>query len=845
MKLGMRTCSFFLFSMILGAVSLVWCAEVAAAVDEISNSALTVSLRDKGAMYELKGRGLEKPVLSARVGVQVDHHWLWSTDYPEAHIAATEFRDQLGSGRRLEVTFTAWANKPELKYAIELYNDLPFGDVQLHLANRGSHVLQVQTMRVLDANGTPVVDLGAPENAERVLSDSFSEDRPPLRIVDLGKAHEYKGEDSYSDQLTPVHFAVGSQLLYNRANQYSLLVAALTSDRWLTLYHLATEGGATGHAHTTSYAVDCTGTTEVMKKESIRDDPAAQQIELSLSVQPGKTISSEKVMFVVGKDYYSQLEAYASAIRVLRNARVSKPAPWGWWSWTAYYYGLTGGAALTNAEWLAQNLKSYGYDLFHIDEGYEYANGEFTTPNAALYPSGVRSLGYQATSMGLRFGMWIAPFRVSERSSVFKNHPDWLVHDANGKPIQMGFVQDSRDPLYVLDTTHPGAQDYLRQTYRILSREWNVRYLKMDFMDDTAIEGYHYQPNTSAIEALQTGLKIIRDSVGPDVLLDKDGCPMLAAVGYTDLGRTSTDTGHSYKGTKEDAVGIAARYYMDGNFYRADPDAFTVSEQLITDQSWHTQKSPLSLNEAEVSIALAAIAGGMFEIGDDLPTLGAQPERLKLVNNKDLLDMVRLGRAAKPIDLMTYRDEDEQPSIFFLREDDRQSMLVVFNWTASPRSHKFDLAELGFAGKIDATATDVFHREQTLKIENGILNIQAQAPRSVRVLKILNNAVPAKAPNVDVKVGGNTNIGQSAEFRAVTDSSGVPAVGYHWEFGDGITVDGASVVQHAYTRTGNFRVLLRVEGLDGVPATREVPVTVGGTLKTTFEVQDSRRYQEP
>jgi hypothetical protein len=792
----------------------------------------------------VKGQGLEKAVFSGRIGAEVDHHWLWSTEYPQSHTAASEFRDQLGSGRRLEVTFNGSTNKPELKYTVELYDQLPFGAVQVQLQNRGKSTVQVQSIRVLDATGMPVVDLGAPESAERVLSDSFSEDRPPLQIFDLGKAREYKGEDSYSDQLTAVHFAVGSQLIYNRTSQNSLFLAALTSDRWLTLYHLATEGGATGQARTTSYAVDCTGTTEVMKKESIRQSPADQQIELSLSLQPGDTISSEKVMFAVGKDYHSQLEAYGSAIRVLRHARVSKPAPWGWWSWTAYYYGLTGGAALTNAEWLAQNLKGYGYDLFHIDEGYAYADSEFTTPNAALYPNGIRSLGYKATSVGLRFGMWVGAFRVSKRSYVYEKHPEWLVHNAKGQPIQIGFVQDGRDPLYVLDTTHPGAQDYLRQTYRTLSREWNARYFKMDFMDDTAIEGYHYRPNTSAIEALQIGLKVIRDAVGPDVLLDKDGCPMLAAVGYTDLGRTSTDTGHSYKGTKEDAVGIAARYYMNGNFYGADPDAFSVSEQLITDQSWHTQKSPLTLDEAEMSIALAAIAGGMFEIGDDLPTLGAQPERLKLVQNQDLLNMVRLGRAAKPVDLMTYRDEDEQPSIFFLREDDRQSMLVIFNWTESPHSHKLTLADLGFAAKGEATASDVLHPERMLNTENGVLSIDDQAPCSVRVIKLVNNAVPAKAPTVEVKSGGNTDIGQGAEFHAVLDPTGVPAVGYHWDFGDGVRAEGISV-QHAYTRKGNFEVLLKVDGVDEVVAIRKVTVTVGGTLTTTFEVQNSRRYEEP
>jgi len=840
-KIAMRFGCSILFLCLSGACF----AQAGAGNTQISNKTLTASLHNKGTTYEVKAQGLERPVFTARVGVQVDHRWLWSTDYPQPRVVSSAFHDHLGSGHRLEITFADSANKPELKYTIDLYDELPFGDVQVQLQNRASNAVQVQSMRVLDASATPVVDLGAPEAGERVLSDSFSEDRPPLRIFDLGKALQYEGEDSYSDQWTPVHFAVGSQLLYNRANQYSLFLAALTSDRWLTLYHLTSEGGTTGNAHTTSYAVDCTGTTEVMKKESIREDPAEQKIELSLTVKPGETISSEKVMFAVGKNYHSQLETYGRTIRMLRNARVSKRAPWGWWSWTAYYYGLTGGAARTNAEWLAQNLKSYGYDLFHIDEGYEYANGEFTTPNAALYPNGVRSLGYLATSMGLRFGMWIAPFRVSERSFVFETHPEWLVHDGQGKPIQMGFVQDGRDRLYVLDTTHPGAQDYLRQTYRILSREWNVRYLKMDFMDDTAIEGYHYRPDTSAIEALQIGLQVIRDAAGPDVLLDKDGCPMLAAAGYTDLGRTSTDTGHSYKGTKEDAVGIAARYYMNGNFYGADPDAFTVSEQLITDQSWHTQKSPLSLNEAEVSIALAAVAGGMFEIGDDLPTLGTQPERLRLVQNKDLLDMVRLGRAAQPLDLMTYRDEDEQPSIFLLREDDRQSMLMVFNWTESPRSHEFNLGELGFSAKGDVTATDVFYPERTLTIDNGTLSVEGQVRRSVRVIKLVSSALPAKAPTVDVKVGGNTDIGQDAEFQAVVDPAGVPALGFHWDFGDGTKGDGESLMHHAYTRKGTFKVSLRVDGVDGVAATREVSATVGGSLKTTFEVQDSRRFQEP
>jgi hypothetical protein len=78
-----------------------------------------------------------------------------------------------------------------------------------------------------------------------------------------------------------------------------------------------------------------------MKKESIHDSPPEQQVELSLDVAPSEELSSEKIMFAVGCDYHAQLEAYGSAVNHLRHALVGQPAPWGWWSWTAYYFGLS------------------------------------------------------------------------------------------------------------------------------------------------------------------------------------------------------------------------------------------------------------------------------------------------------------------------------------------------------------------------------------------------------------------------------------------------------------------------------------------------------------------------
>ena len=70
---------------------------------------------------------------------------------------------------------------------------------------------------------------------------------------------------------------------------------------------------------------------------------------------------------------------------------------------------------------------------------------------------------------------------------------------------------------------------------------------------------------------------MIRAAMGDGVVLDMDGSPMLNPVGLVDAGRISQDTGHTFEATRDAASGVASRYYMNRNFFVADPDAFTVS----------------------------------------------------------------------------------------------------------------------------------------------------------------------------------------------------------------------------------------------------------------------------
>jgi hypothetical protein len=812
--------------MITGALALA----APCAAQQLTNDKLALTVNAQDGSYQLAVRG-GQPVFTSRVAALINHQWLRSNEYPHHQSSEATFTDELGSGRAVTVTCNGLEGKPDLIYVVQLYDQRPYGTVQVTVRNTAGKEVTVQAIRAIEATGEPVLDLGGHTSADRVLSDSFSEDWPELQLYDLGKAPG------------GMHRGAGSQLIYNRESKQSVFLGALTSDRFLTLLRLQAAGTG-AEAKIASLNVESTGTTEVQKGFDLKGAPAEDQIELSLPMEPGADLASERLMLQAGPDYHNQLIAYGDAIRRLHHARVPSETPIGWWSWTAYYGGINEGETLANADWQAEHLKSLGYKYFQIDEGYQYARGEYATANATRFPDGLRFVGHRITGDGLTFGIWTGPFEVTRRAWVYEHHKDWLVHNAKGEPIPGRNVWGQKtDTLFTLDTTHPGAQEYLRQTYRTLVREWGVRFIKLDFMDTTAIEGFHYRPDTTALEAQRIGLQIIRDTVGEEVVLDKDGSPMLNPVGLVDTGRISTDTAHSFEGTKTAAPGIAARFYMNRNFFVNDPDAFnTTSGQFFPDRLG--EPVALSPSAAQASIALSAVSGGMYEIGDDMLVLGAQKDRLALVENTDLLNMAKMGRASTPLDLMTYEPGDEQPSIFFLQESPRQAILTVFNWTKKTRSHALKLADLGMPADHTFVAKDVLSQNAQVTISGGAVQIENQPPESVRVIKLIDSHVPPNAPSVKAEVPSATNAGESIQLSAQAQAAGAPAVGYRWDFGDGTSASGPKV-SHAYTRAGDFKVRLTVDGVDGIPAVQNFSIKVTGNLKRLPNLSDNRRFPDP
>jgi alpha-galactosidase len=808
-------------SMFLALAACVLYASARATDTELRNNGLRVLISGDGSYVIATPDG--SPILRAGVAAEVDHHWIRSAEYPKHAVADSEFQDTLGRGRQAAVTFTGLSSQPDLVYTIRMYDSKPFGEIEVQVRNHLGKTIEVQSIRSVEALGDKILDLQGNPGADRVLSDSFSEDWPPLQIYDLGKAPN------------GLHVGVGSQTIYNRESKKSVFFGALSADRLLTILHLQTKPGPA----ISSFTIDCTGTTEIMatnEDSGVREGPKENLVELSLPVHDGDSLSSEPLMFAAGPDYHAQLENYGAAIRELHHSRISEANMLGWWSWTAFYMEITEGNTFTNALWLAEHLKDLGYNWFHFDFGYGYARGDYSTPNATKFPHGMRPLTERIAQLGLNVGIWTAPFEVGEFGSIYQNHKDWLVRNAKGNPIQVTTDEEVRsEKVFALDCTNPAAQEFLRQTYRTLIREWQVKYIKLDFMDTTAVEGYFYRPHTTALENIRIGLQAIRDAVGDTVLLDKDGSPMLTPVGIVDEGRVSQDTGHTFDRSKEADPGIAARYYMHRNFFVNDPDAFTVSRQQIEERKI---QAPLTFDEAKVSIALAAVSGGMYEIGDDLPTLGADLDRVALVTNPDLLGMAKLGRAAIPVDLLSYRAEDERPSVFLLQEDPRQSVVAVFNWTEKPSTHRFSFADLKLRAGHKYQFRDVFLGQREVPASGNSISLEIPA-HSVEMLKIIDTALPAAGPSVRVDVSEHAKVNENVTLTASADPNGVPALSYRWDFGDGTREEGRQV-SHCYTKSGTYQVHLTVEGIDGLAAEKQTSISVNGTE----QIGPPTRYDE-
>ena len=174
-----------------------------------------------------------------------------------------------------------------------------------------------------------------------------------------------------------------------------------------------------------------------------------------------------------------------------------------------------------------------------------------------------------------------------------------------------------------------------------------------------------------------------------------------------------------------------------------------------------------------------------------------------------------------------------------LKESPRQQILAVFNWTEETRSRALKLDALGLNSHGSYTATNVL-RGGAVPIENDALAITLP-PHSVRILKLIDTSVPQTAPVFNVVAPAVGQAGALVNFHAAESSPDAPVLGYHWEFGDGVSADGPEV-SHAYTQPSQYPVKVTATGLDGRTTQNTLAITVTGMVPTVYNPAEKVRY---
>ncbi|MHB9110221.1 MAG: glycoside hydrolase family 36 protein [Armatimonadota bacterium] len=439
-------------------------------------------------------------------------------------------------------------------------------------------------------------------------------------------------------------------------------------------------------------------------------------------------------------DAWSGLREAAQAIAETMRAREQQPISYHWCSWYYLYYNLT--EPLLKEYLAGFNAMSppSGLQTIQIDAGYFPSEGDWLEANER-FPNGLQAAFEKIRAAGFRPGIWIGPFMVGNRSRLFREYPDWILRDHDGKPYGTwevygeGKIWGYRDEeIYVLDSSHPEAMAYLKTVFETF-RAWGAGLYKTDFMVWGLVDSARvrrHTPGKTSVEYFRDVLATIRGAIGEESFWLGCIAPFLPFVGYADAMRIGGDVGADWKGgfgPQNMLQESQADQYFNNVWWQNDPDAILVRD-------FHNH-----LTDAEVrSLALwQGILGGVICTSDPLHELSSARQALWR-----FLAPGEPWRTELP-----YFNTEETLRVAVRRFDDPQAWAVlIFNATDAPIMRQFPVKELTGEGALYAYQWGPGGTQEIGKLENLLLTV---APHSAELYYLAGAPAP---PPEGLTLGG-------------------------------------------------------------------------------------------
>ncbi len=346
----------------------------------------------------------------------------------------------------------------------------------------------------------------------------------------------------------------------------------------------------------------------------------------------------------------SLMAEYAVYVGQEMGARVPKNIMTGWCSWYYYCGSENEEEILANAKLLSEAPFADDLQVVQIDDGWTYPSAEIGRNWGDWYagykfPNGMKHTVDSLKALGLKAGLWLAPFSVMTTSNFYKEHPELLVQcpDKDEPILQWGCCG--------LDLTHPQALEHLRQTFIRVFDVWGFDYIKIDFLLHGIMPGRRHDPTQTTAQAFRNAMKIIREVAAERFILNC-GSPMGPSIGYVDAMRIGYDVSSRWFlpmnleswpngncAIKPAAVATTWRHWMHNAWWQNDPDCVVVRAHGAPGEiaSWTKEgvfvsDPPYGLNYEEAAgwLRLVWFSGGLVMLSENLADM--EQDRYQLLD---------------------------------------------------------------------------------------------------------------------------------------------------------------------------------------------------------------------
>jgi alpha-galactosidase len=368
----------------------------------------------------------------------------------------------------------------------------------------------------------------------------------------------------------------------------------------------------------------------------------------------------------------------------------AKTPPMGWNSWDCYGPTVVESEVKANADYMAKNLKKYGWEYIVVDirwyvendkaGGYNESDPKFVideygrlTPALNRFPSAANGKGFKPLadyihSKGLKFGIHM--MRGIPVIAVNKNTPI-LGNEAKAQDIyspegQCVWLRD----MYTIIAGKPGAQEYYNSVFQLYA-SWGLDFVKVDDLSG----------RTKEIEMVR---KAIDNCGRPIVISISPGGDRPETIEFlknnVNMFRTSNDFWDNWLQLKNQFAILERWIGLGVPGCYPDGDMLPLGKIGLRAERGEPRWSGFTKNEQYTLMTLFSVFRSPLMFGGDLP--GNDEFTLSLITNKDVLNVNQNSANGKQLfrenDLIAWTADDPKTGDKYLalfNATDQQSIV--------------------------------------------------------------------------------------------------------------------------------------------------------------------------